>query len=45
MVYAELDMDLIVKEKAFLDNVGHNSRLELVWLGRNTADQKVVRSG
>jgi hypothetical protein len=44
-VYAELDMDLIVKEKAILDNVGHNSRQELVWLGRNTADQKVVRSG
>jgi predicted amidohydrolase len=44
MVFAELDMDLIVKEKAILDTVGHNNRPELVWLGRNTADQMVVRT-
>lgn len=44
MVYADLYMDLIVKEKGMLDNVGHNSRPELVWLGRNTVDQKVVRN-
>ena len=45
MVYAELDMDLIVKEKAILDTTGHNSRPELVWLGRNSAEQRVVRAG
>lgn len=44
IVYAELDLDLIVKEKAILDNVGHFSRPELVWLGRNIGEQKVVRS-
>ena len=44
MVFAELDLDLIIKEKALLDTCGHNSRPELVWLGRNTQDQPVVRS-
>ncbi len=44
LVYAELDLDLIVKEKAFLDTVGHFSRPELLWLGRNTKSQKVVRT-
>src|ERR1700761_3505254 len=44
LVYADLDLDLIVKEKAYLDTVGHFSRPELLWLGRNVADQKIVRT-
>jgi hypothetical protein len=43
MVFADLDFSLIVKEKSFLDTCGHNSRPELVWLCRNTSEQKVVR--
>jgi nitrilase len=44
IVYADLDLDLIVKEKAYLDTVGHFSKPELLWLGRNVADQKIVRT-
>jgi nitrilase len=43
LVYADLDFDLIVKEKAYLDTVGHFSRPDLLWLGRNTQTQKSVR--
>ena len=45
MVAADLDMDLVLKEKAILDSAGHMGRPELVWLGRNTAEQKCVRTG
>ena len=44
MVYADLDFDLILTEKAILDNVGHGSRPDLLWLGRNAEEQKSVRS-
>ena len=43
MVFADLEMDLIIKEKAVLDNCGHASRPELVWLGRDTSERNVVR--
>lgn len=32
MVYADLDMSLITKEKGFLDNCGHAGRPELLWV-------------
>ena len=44
MVYADLDFDLIVKEKALMDTTGHTSKPELLWLGRNVIEQKPVRS-
>ncbi|KAM6480555.1 carbon-nitrogen hydrolase [Trichoderma sp. SZMC 28011] len=44
MVYADLDMSLITKEKGFLDNCGHAGRPELLWLGRNASHQGPVRS-
>ncbi|KIM92523.1 hypothetical protein OIDMADRAFT_139519 [Oidiodendron maius Zn] len=44
LVYAYLDFDQILKEKALLDSCGHNSRPDLLWLGVNTDDQKPVRS-
>ena len=39
MVYEELNFDEIAKNKGFLDTVGHNSRPELIWLGRNVEEQ------
>ncbi|KAL6699303.1 hypothetical protein J3F84DRAFT_365470 [Trichoderma pleuroticola] len=44
MVYADLDMSLITKEKGFLDNCGHAGKPELLWLGRNASQQEPVRS-
>ncbi|PKK42388.1 hypothetical protein CI102_13501 [Trichoderma harzianum] len=44
MVYADLDMSLITKEKGFLDNCGHAGRPELLWLGRHASHQGPVRS-
>lgn len=44
MVLADLDMDLVLQEKAILDSAGHMGRPELVWLGKNTAEQKHVRT-
>ncbi|EHK21560.1 uncharacterized protein TRIVIDRAFT_192048 [Trichoderma virens Gv29-8] len=44
MVYADLDMSLITKEKGFLDNCGHAGKPELLWLGRNVSEQEPVRS-
>ncbi|KAK1244078.1 hypothetical protein MKX08_002216 [Trichoderma sp. CBMAI-0020] len=44
IVYADLDMSLIAKEKGFLDNCGHAGRPELLWLGRNDSEQTPVRS-
>lgn len=32
IVYADLDMSLIAKEKGFLDNCGHAGRPELLWV-------------
>jgi hypothetical protein len=41
MVFADLDFDLIVKEKSFLDSCGHACRPELIWLGRDTAKKPI----
>ena len=43
-MYADLEFDQIIKEKAFLDTCGHNSRPDLLWLGVNTAEQKLVKN-
>lgn len=43
IVYADLDFDLILKEKELLDNTGHFGRPELLWIGKNTSEQKYVR--
>lgn len=32
IVYADLDMSLIIKEKGFLDNCGHAGKPELLWV-------------
>ena len=32
-IYADLDMDLILKSKCFVDSCGHYSRPDLLWLG------------
>jgi nitrilase len=37
IIYADLELDEILKSKAFLDTVGHYSRPDLLWLG---ADNK-----
>ncbi|KAJ6103354.1 hypothetical protein N7486_005781 [Penicillium sp. IBT 16267x] len=44
LVYANLDLDRTVENKALLDLSGHNSRPDLLWLGVNIKDQKPVRS-
>ncbi|KAJ5613442.1 hypothetical protein N7510_006636 [Penicillium lagena] len=44
IVYADLDFDQILKEKALLDSCGHNSRPDLLWLGVNAEEQKHVRN-
>lgn len=44
MVVADLDMDLVIKEKAILDCTGHMGKPELLWLGRSTAKQRYVRT-
>lgn len=44
MVVADLDMDLVLKEKVILDSAGHMGRPELLWPGKNTAEQRHVRT-
>ncbi|KAL4961176.1 carbon-nitrogen hydrolase [Aspergillus stella-maris] len=45
IVYADLDMDEILKAKAFVDVVGHYSRPDLLWLGVGGGDRGHVREG
>lgn len=33
IIYADLDMDLILKSKCFVDSCGHYSRPDMLWLG------------
>ena len=44
LVYADLYFDLVIKEKVYLDGVGHFSKPELMWLGRNVTEPKIVRT-
>ena len=43
ILYAELDMDQLVKVRMFADWTGHYSRPDLLWLGVNTCVKQVAR--
>jgi nitrilase len=45
IVYAELDFDAAIFAKSFLDVCGHYSRPDLLWLGSDTREKKVVVDG
>ncbi|KAL3466858.1 carbon-nitrogen hydrolase [Aspergillus heterothallicus] len=45
MVLAELDLDWVTRERAFLDNAGHLGKPEVLWLGRDSAVKGAVREG
>jgi nitrilase len=42
IVYAELDFDAAIFAKSFLDVCGHYSRPDLLWLGTDTREKKMV---
>jgi nitrilase len=42
IVYAELDFDAAIFAKSFLDVAGHYSRPDLLWLGSDTREKKMV---
>lgn len=43
LVYADLDLDLILLNKTLLDTYGHYSRPDLLWLGVDSREKKHVR--
>ncbi|KAH8652578.1 carbon-nitrogen hydrolase [Ilyonectria robusta] len=43
LVITDLNMDDILRSKAYLDTQGHYSRPDLLWLSRNTEEMKRVR--
>ncbi|KAK5129587.1 hypothetical protein LTR08_003052 [Meristemomyces frigidus] len=48
IIYADLDMDLILKSECFVDSCGHYSRPDLLWLGvddRERTHKAVVHEG
>lgn len=44
IVYADLNMDDIVKAKGFSDPTGHYSRPDLLWLGVDTTEKRAVQN-
>ncbi|KAH6648123.1 carbon-nitrogen hydrolase [Truncatella angustata] len=44
LVIADLDMDDILRSKAYLDTQGHYSRPDLLWMGSNTEEMTRVRA-
>lgn len=44
ILYADLDMDQLVKVKMFADCTGHYSRPDLLWLGVNSELKSVVKT-
>lgn len=44
IIYANLDMDELVKNKMFVDCTGHYSRPDVLWLGVSPQIKRVVRS-
>ena len=44
LVIADLDMNLITKNKTFADASGHYSRPDLMWLGVDREKKGVVRT-
>ncbi|KAL2819974.1 carbon-nitrogen hydrolase [Aspergillus granulosus] len=45
MVFADLDLDWVIRERAFLDNAGHLGKPEVLWLGRDSGLKGAVREG
>lgn len=44
ILYADIDLDEILKVKGFLDACGHYSRPDLLWLGVNSEPQELKRT-
>ena len=44
ILYADIDLDDILKAKSFLDVCGHYGRPDLLWLGVDPATKNHVRS-
>ena len=44
IIYADLDMNEIMKCKTFADPIGHYSRPDLLWLGADRKEKKKVYS-
>lgn len=42
IIYADLDMNEIIKCKTFADPIGHYSRPDLLWLGADRKEKKKV---
>ncbi|KAL2824963.1 hypothetical protein BJY01DRAFT_256380 [Aspergillus pseudoustus] len=43
IVLADLDLDWVMRERAFLDNAGHLGKPEVLWLGRDSGVKRAVR--
>ncbi|KAL4864574.1 hypothetical protein BDV12DRAFT_188825 [Aspergillus spectabilis] len=45
LIYADLDLDMILNARMFLDSIGHYSRPDILWLGVDASSKRVLRSG